>query len=287
MVNQKKTGRLIAKKRKEMKLTQGKLSVLLGVTPQAVSLWERGKRYPDAASQETIHKVMGYNPVELLVGIEMFDDDLKRGIDAHMERIGEEVEVSGIAQDEDGNDVEFDLSDYLVEAGGEDDLRWIPFTDYFNVEPNKDRKPEAPKTPYESSKVYLNMWDSILTIPVEMLVMLGRPDYFNIYRNRKKNTLAIVFHNGEGRDGFDIPQKVYNGKWKGIRVHGGEFGHALCVEMGVRHMIDLLEIVPDINVEKRAIFFPLEEVKRSYADVPGSEFLLPGWQYEELGEEEE
>lgn len=39
-----KTGRLISKKRKALNLTLGQLSEKLGVTPQAVHLWESGKR---------------------------------------------------------------------------------------------------------------------------------------------------------------------------------------------------------------------------------------------------
>ena len=69
-----KTGRLISKKRKALNLTLGQLSEKLGVTPQAVHLWESGKRYPDASSQVMIHKILNLNPVELISGLEMFDD---------------------------------------------------------------------------------------------------------------------------------------------------------------------------------------------------------------------
>lgn len=65
-----KTGRLISKKRKALNLTLGQLSEMLGVTPQAVHLWESGQRYPDASSQIMIHKVLGLNPVELITGLE-------------------------------------------------------------------------------------------------------------------------------------------------------------------------------------------------------------------------
>lgn len=75
-----KTGRLISKKRKALNLTLGQLSEKLGVTPQAVHLWESGQRYPDVSSQIMIHKVLNLNPVELITGLEMFDDELKKGI---------------------------------------------------------------------------------------------------------------------------------------------------------------------------------------------------------------
>ena len=86
---------------------------------------------------------------------------------------------------------------------------------------------------------------------------------------------------------FDIPPKVYNGRWKGIQVHGGEFGHALCVEMGVRHYLDLLEVEPEIHPKAKVAVIHLEEIKRSTAEINSQDFLLPQWQYEELGMEEE
>ena len=64
-----KTGRLIAKKRKDRDYTLEDLSKMLGVSPQAISLWENGKRYPDPSSQIMLFKVLGLNPVELLAGL--------------------------------------------------------------------------------------------------------------------------------------------------------------------------------------------------------------------------
>ena len=80
----KKTGRLIHKKRKEQGLSLVQLSKLLLCTPQAISLWEHGERYPDFGAQIMIHKVLGLNPVELITGLEIFDDDLKKGIAGHI-----------------------------------------------------------------------------------------------------------------------------------------------------------------------------------------------------------
>ena len=50
-----KTGKLIAKKRKELNLSQAQLAVKLMVTAQAVSLWETGNRYPDGNQQLLIY----------------------------------------------------------------------------------------------------------------------------------------------------------------------------------------------------------------------------------------
>lgn len=137
----KKTGRLIAKKRKALNLTQGQLSEMLYVTPQAVHLWESGQRYPDAASQVMIHKVLNLNPVELITGLEMFDEELKKGISSYMNRIDEKVFVSGMVQDEDENEEYMDLSGFDVvtaDTDGNPSDKWILFTDYYNVEPPKN-----------------------------------------------------------------------------------------------------------------------------------------------------
>ena len=56
----KKTGRLIIKKRKELNLTQEQLSEKLFVTPQAISLWEKGQRFPDPDAQVMIYKVLDH-----------------------------------------------------------------------------------------------------------------------------------------------------------------------------------------------------------------------------------
>lgn len=285
----KKTGRLIAKKRKALNLTLGSLSEQLGVTPQAVHLWETGQRYPDASSQVMLHKVLGLNPVEMLTGLEMFDENLKKNISSYMNRIDEKVFVVGNMQDEDGNDVYVDLSEYSVilkDENGDLSDRWIPYTDYYNVEEPKTKREEKPKTPYDPTRIYLNHGHCILVIPVEMLEKLGKPLYFHIARDRKTGVLFLVFKDVIGEDGFDIPEKVYNGKWKGIHVYGGEYGHSLCVEMGIRHTLDMLEIVPEIDTEHKVIAVLLDEAKRSNAAVVYSEFLLPQWQYDELWEDE-
>lgn len=286
-----KTGRLISKKRKALNLTLGQLSEKLGVTPQAVHLWESGQRYPDVSSQIMIHKVLNLNPVELIAGLEMFDEELKKGISSYMNRIDENVFVAGMVQDDDGNEVYMDLSEFEVVLPDKDGAlsdKWVPYTDYYNVEPPKEKlhdSSDVPKTPYDPTKIYLNHHHSILTIPVEILVQLGKPLYFSI--GRKNGYLFLIVDDEISENGFDISPKVYNGKWKGIQVYGGEFGHALCVEMGVRHYYDLLEITPEIDTKRNIVVMPLDEVKRSTADINSPEFLLPQWQYEELGAEDE
>jgi hypothetical protein len=132
---------------------------------------------------------------------------------------------------------------------------------------------DAPRTPYDPTKIYLNHGHCILTIPVEVLDKLGRPLYFRI--GKKNGYLFIIIESEMSDNSFDIPEKVYNGKWKGIKVHGGEFGHSLCIEMGVRHYWDQLEITPIIDTKNSIVVMPLDEMKRSTADINSPEFLLP------------
>ena len=206
-----------------------------------------------------------------------------------MSRIDEKVFVAGNMKDEDGKDVYVDLSDFLVLTAnkyGNPGDRLIPYADYYNVEAPKEKRTEETKSPYDPNKVYLNHGHSILTISVEMLEELGKPSYFNLVRNRKNGDLLIVFTDEVDKDGFDIPKKVYNGKWKGIHVYGGEYGHALCAEMGVRHTLDLLETAPEIDADHKMFKIRLDEIKRSNAEIVYTEFLLPQWQYEELWEDD-
>ena len=104
MVYLKKTGRLIAKRRKEMNLTRPQLSELLHVSPLTVSRWEEGTLFPDFPSESMIYKVMGLNPVELVAGAEMHDDKLKNDISAYMSKMVD-LDYAG------GNDVCEDLNE--------------------------------------------------------------------------------------------------------------------------------------------------------------------------------
>ena len=101
MAGSKKTGRLIRYKRNEMGMTQDQLSKIINFTPAAISAWENGVRYPGPDAQLGLYNALGLNAVELLVGLEMFDEDLKKKIAAFMDRIDENVFVDGMVKDED------------------------------------------------------------------------------------------------------------------------------------------------------------------------------------------
>ena len=67
-MDQIKIGKFIAELRKEKKLTQEELAVLLGVSNKSVSRWENGKNLPDAALYQPLCHALGISLTELLSG---------------------------------------------------------------------------------------------------------------------------------------------------------------------------------------------------------------------------
>lgn len=70
-MDQEKTGKFIARRRKEAGLTQAALGERLGVTDRAVSKWERGICLPDAALMLPLCQLLGITVNELLTGEEV------------------------------------------------------------------------------------------------------------------------------------------------------------------------------------------------------------------------
>lgn len=67
-MNMNRSGELIAAMRKDKNMTQAELAKALGVSKQAVSNWERGKRFPDVSLIEDISHTLGVSPAELIKG---------------------------------------------------------------------------------------------------------------------------------------------------------------------------------------------------------------------------
>ena len=290
MAGSKKTGRLIRYKRNEMGMTQDQLSKIINFTPAAISAWENGVRYPGPDAQLGLYNALGLNAVELLVGLEMFDEDMKKKIAAFMDRIDENVFVAGMVKDEDGNEFYLDLSDCEIVApddSGELSDKWIPYTKYHNVEPadKSQRPPELPKSDYDSSKVYINHGVDIFKIPVEILEQMGRPHFFDIMRSPDDLDIALRFSFEEGM--FDIQEETYNGQWAGLGVYGGEFGKELCRTLRIRWGAEPLEVAPILDPERHALIIHFDEAKRVNVDFRNLDFLLPGWQHDEFWAEEE
>ena len=63
-----KTGRLIAKKRKEKNMSQRELAEYLHITDKAISKWERGLSFPDITVLIPLSEVLQVSLYDLLTG---------------------------------------------------------------------------------------------------------------------------------------------------------------------------------------------------------------------------
>ena len=67
-MNQAEIGTLIARCRKEKKLTQAQLAEKLNITDRAVSKWETGKSMPDSSIMLALCEILGITVNVLLSG---------------------------------------------------------------------------------------------------------------------------------------------------------------------------------------------------------------------------
>ena len=67
-MDQNKSGKFIAKLRKEKNMTQEQLAEKMGVSINAVSKWERGLSFPDVSLYKKLCKELGINIEELING---------------------------------------------------------------------------------------------------------------------------------------------------------------------------------------------------------------------------
>lgn len=72
-----KTGRLIEQMRREKNMTQAELADAVGVSKQAVSNWERGKRFPDVSLIEALSETLGVSAAELIKGERIPESNIK------------------------------------------------------------------------------------------------------------------------------------------------------------------------------------------------------------------
>lgn len=75
MLNQEKTGKYIAEKRRQAGMTQKEFARLLGRTDKAVSKWETGKSIPDPSVMEDLCRILNISMNEFLSG-----EDIKNEI---------------------------------------------------------------------------------------------------------------------------------------------------------------------------------------------------------------
>ena len=72
-----KTGKIIAKKRKELNLTQEQLAERLGVSNKTISKWETGKCMPDYAVIKNLCEELKVSVSELMDGEEADDKSIR------------------------------------------------------------------------------------------------------------------------------------------------------------------------------------------------------------------
>lgn len=80
----KKTGELIARRRREQGLSQGELAQRLHVTDKAVSKWETGRGMPGIDSLEPLAETLGLSVSELLSGQRLTAEELPKAADGQI-----------------------------------------------------------------------------------------------------------------------------------------------------------------------------------------------------------
>lgn len=68
MIHPEQLGSRIAERRRARGLTQGQVAAYMGVSPQAVSKWERGLACPDLVFLDDLAELLDIGLEELLIG---------------------------------------------------------------------------------------------------------------------------------------------------------------------------------------------------------------------------
>ncbi|MBE6148483.1 MAG: helix-turn-helix transcriptional regulator [Firmicutes bacterium] len=76
-MNQDKSGKFIAKLRKEKNMTQEQLAEKMGVSINAISKWERGLNFPDVSLYKKLCNELGINIEELINGEKDISEEAK------------------------------------------------------------------------------------------------------------------------------------------------------------------------------------------------------------------
>ena len=73
-MDQKKIGAFIARRRKELDMTQKELAEKLGITDRAVSKWETGRSMPDLSLLQPLSRILKIDVNDLLNGAIISED---------------------------------------------------------------------------------------------------------------------------------------------------------------------------------------------------------------------
>lgn len=85
-MDQNKTGKYIAEKRKLKNLTQAQLAEKLGVSDRAVSKWERGLSLPDVSKYQELCEILGISLNELFAGENLDETGFREHSDQNLIR---------------------------------------------------------------------------------------------------------------------------------------------------------------------------------------------------------
>lgn len=83
-MNQGKTGKFIAEKRKEKGFTQEQLAIKLNISKNAVSKWERGLNLPDVSIMQDLCEILDISLNELFSGENIKDEQYKEVADNNL-----------------------------------------------------------------------------------------------------------------------------------------------------------------------------------------------------------
>ena len=83
-MNQEKTGAFIAKRRKELNLTQKELADKLGITDRVVSKWENGRCMPDLSLLQPLSRTLGVGVNDLLSGEIISEEEYRKKSESNL-----------------------------------------------------------------------------------------------------------------------------------------------------------------------------------------------------------
>ena len=110
------TGKLIRKKRLGQSMTQQELADKVFVGKATVSAWETGKTYPNMQSQMLLYKVLGTNPLELMTGRVMRNQQLKKDVEDFIMKNTDTI----IGFTENGERIELPTEGWFIAATDDD-----------------------------------------------------------------------------------------------------------------------------------------------------------------------
>lgn len=121
---------------------------------------------------------------------------------------------------------------------------------------------------------------------MDVLKAAGEPLFLSLYYKKDDRVIALVPENKETKDNFDIPEKIYNGNWKGLKFYGNDFGRMICRDQNWRYSNQQMEIQPTFTKE-HGIILHLDRAVTSNDEIIGSEYPLPVSQYKDFWEDDE